>query len=70
MAARGAKAEPAEPAALAMPDGIVDVVYDYDLIKRRISREGLRENRDYSIWRYKPLLPVEPDAAVPPLQVG
>lgn len=52
------------------PDGIVDVTYDYDAIGRDISRESLRRNGDYSIWRYKPLLPIEPDAAVPPLQVG
>jgi threonine synthase len=52
------------------PDGIVDVTYDYDVIKGNISRESLRRNEDYSIWRYKPLLPVEPDAEVPPLQVG
>ncbi len=52
------------------PDGVVDVVYDYDLIRRRISRESLRDSRDDSMWRYKPLLPVEPDAAVPPLQIG
>ena len=52
------------------PDGVVDVVYDYDRIAQRISRESLREEPDFSIWRYKPLLPVEPDAAVPPLQIG
>jgi len=52
------------------PDGVVDVVYDYDAVKRNISRESLRDNRDASIWRYKPLLPVAPDAEVPPLQVG
>lgn len=52
------------------PDGIVDVVYDYDVIKRHLSRESLRRNEDYTIWRYKPLLPVEPDAPVPPLTVG
>ena len=52
------------------PDGIVDVVYDYDVIKRHISRESLRDNREASIWRYKPLLPVRPDAEVPPLAVG
>jgi threonine synthase len=51
-------------------DGIVDVIYDYDRIDRRISRESLRENGDRTIWRYKPLLPVEQDAPVPPLSVG
>jgi threonine synthase len=51
-------------------EGILDVQYDYDLIKSRFSREQLANNRDYTIWRYKPLLPVEADAAVPPLAVG
>ncbi len=51
-------------------DGIVDVVYDYDAVGRRISRQQLRHNGDPTIWRYKPLLPVSPDAAVPPLAVG
>ena len=51
-------------------DGIVDVQYDYDLIGSRISPAALAENRDYTIWRYKPLLPVEPDSPVPPLTVG
>ena len=31
-------------------DGVVDVVYDYDLIGRHITRESLRENRDETIW--------------------
>ena len=52
------------------PDGILDVVYDYDLIATRLSRESLRRNFEPSIWRYKPLLPVRADAPVPPLQVG
>lgn len=51
-------------------DGILDVVYDYDLIKRRISPSQLAENKERSIWRYKPLMPVEADAPVPPLAVG
>ena len=51
-------------------EGIVDVRYDYDLIKTRISKESLAENGDYTIWRYKPLLPIEADAAVPPLSIG
>ena len=52
------------------PDGILDVVYDYDLIATRLSRESLRQSGETSIWRYKPLLPVRADAPVPPLQVG
>jgi len=51
-------------------EGIVDVCYDYDLIKTRISRESLAVNPDFSIWRYKPLLPVAPEAPVPPLAIG
>ena len=51
-------------------EGIVDVRYDYDLIGGRISPQTLAGNRDYTIWRYKPLLPVAPDAPVPPLAVG
>jgi len=51
-------------------EGIVDVRYDYDLIKSRISPETLAKNHDYSIWRYKPLLPIFPDAVVPPLAIG
>ena len=38
-------------------EGIVDVVYDYELIGQRISRESLAANPDQTIWRYKPLLP-------------
>ena len=51
-------------------DGIVDVCYDYDRIKSRISRAMLAENSDYSIWRYKPLLPVHADVTPPPLTIG
>jgi threonine synthase len=51
-------------------DGIVDVQYDYERIGRRISPATLAENRDATIWRYKPLLPVEPDSPAPPLTVG
>ena len=51
-------------------EGIVDVRYDYDLLKNRISRETLAENPDYSIWRYKPLLPVDMGARTPPLAIG
>jgi len=51
-------------------EGIVDVQYDYDLIGRRFSKGDLLHSTDYTIWRYKPLLPVKPDSPVPPLTVG
>jgi threonine synthase len=51
-------------------EGILDVLYDYDLIGQRLTREGLAGNHDYSIWRYAPLLPVAEDSPRPPLQVG
>jgi len=44
-------------------DGILDVVYDYDLIARRIDTGGLKDDSTRSIWRYMPLLPVNPEEA-------
>jgi threonine synthase len=51
-------------------EGILDVRYDYELIGSRITRESLAQSHDTTMWRYRPLMPVEPDAAVPPLTVG
>lgn len=51
-------------------EGIVDVLYDYDLVATRLTRESLARNHDYSIWRYAPLLPIAPDSPRPPLQIG
>ena len=41
-------------------DGILDVVYDYDLIAQRITPDNLADNPTRSIWRYLSLLPVDP----------
>ncbi|MCS7261641.1 MAG: threonine synthase [Anaerolineae bacterium] len=51
-------------------EGILDVQYDYECIARRISQGDLLHNTDYSMWRYRPLLPLRADASVPPLLVG
>ena len=51
-------------------DGILDVQYDYDLIQSRLTRGNLHYSDNYTIWRYKPLLPVAPHTPVPPLTVG
>ncbi len=52
-------------------DGILDVVYDYGAIERQVGRRGIAAvGSSGGIWRYKPLLPVQADAPVPPLAVG
>lgn len=51
-------------------EGILDVIYDYGLISRRLTRKRLAADPTASIWRYKPLLPVQADGPVPPLPVG
>jgi len=51
-------------------EGILDVVYDYEAIARQLSRAALETSRDFSQWRYRSLLPIAPEAVVPPLRVG
>jgi len=51
-------------------EGILDIKYDYDAIKKKFTKNSLAANRNLSIWRYKPLLPVHEDSMVPNLLVG
>jgi len=51
-------------------EGILDVIYDYDLIRQRLSKESLARSQDWSIWRYVDLLPISNRDLIPPLQVG
>lgn len=52
-------------------EGILDVVYDYDLIGRRLTKDHLaRDQQTKSIWRYADLLPIADPGLAPPLQVG
>lgn len=50
--------------------GILDVVYDYDIAARQLTRESLAADRNFSMWRYLPLLPLDGADKVQPLQVG
>ena len=50
--------------------GILDIVYDYDYIRRTFSKVNLEARRDHTMWRYRELLPVEPDTPPTPLRVG
>jgi threonine synthase len=44
-------------------DGILDVVYDYADVHRHLTPEQLAASGERSIWRYLPLLPVDPQVA-------
>jgi len=50
--------------------GNLQVLYDYNLIKKRLNYEVLNDNPERSIWRYLDILPVANMKSVPPVQVG
>lgn len=51
-------------------DGILDVVLDYEQIRKELTRDQLKKNTDYSLWRYLPAIPIEDTKGIQPLQVG
>lgn len=50
--------------------GNLDVLYDYERINQHFSKAVLAADRNITIWRYRPLLPMEDTSPVPPLSVG
>jgi threonine synthase len=50
--------------------GNLDVVYDYDRVRAQLSKAGLAGDHNFTMWRYRTLLPIEDSSAVPPLTVG
>jgi threonine synthase len=50
--------------------GNLQVLYDYNLIKKRLNYDVLKDNREHSIWRYLDILPITSIKNVPPVQVG
>jgi len=67
------KTYPAVPDSYTCPscgsEGILDVIYDYKAISANVSKEKLKDNKNYSMWRYLPWLPVIAET-IPPLKVG
>jgi threonine synthase len=57
-------------AACGYHDGILDVIYDYESIRKELNPSAIAGNRNLSMWRYLPLLPVNDPALIPHLQVG
>lgn len=51
-------------------NGLLEVEYDYDLIKNEFTHDYLKDNKTYSLWRYLPLLPINDYSKIGPLQVG
>ncbi len=51
-------------------EGILDVLYDYEAVQQKLNAKALNGNRDFSMWRYLPLLPIRSRELIPHLQVG
>lgn len=50
--------------------GNLEVVYDYEFIKKSFSKENLRKNNIFDIWRYLPLLPINNLKNIPNVHIG
>ncbi|MCY3865624.1 MAG: threonine synthase [Chloroflexi bacterium] len=50
--------------------GTLDILYDYEVLRSQLDRDGLSASLDANCWRYKSLMPLAPEAKVPPLSVG
>ena len=50
--------------------GIMDIEYDYDYIKSKLTPYGLMDREDRTMWRYMAFLPVEGRGKLPKLRVG
>lgn len=49
--------------------GILDIQYDYDAVGKCLTPHAL-DHRQYNHWRYRELLPISPEATIPPLHIG
>jgi threonine synthase len=50
--------------------GILDIEYDYDALKKVLTKEYFAKNFNYSMWRYTPIMGIEPDHVDEMLRVG
>ncbi|HEU0172785.1 MAG TPA: threonine synthase [Blastocatellia bacterium] len=51
-------------------NGNLDVLYDYGRVGEQLSKATLTADRNFTIWRYRALLPIEDVSLAPPLAVG
>ena len=50
--------------------GLLDVLYDCEKIKSQVTTADISKSKDFSIWRYWDLLPIDNRSTVPSLRVG
>ncbi len=50
--------------------GILDIEYDYDALRNILTKEYFQNNRNYSMWRYYPIMGIEKDHIHKMLRVG
>lgn len=50
--------------------GILDVVYDYEEMRKDINLEYFKNNKDYSMWRYAPLMGIPTTHVNEMLRIG
>ena len=50
--------------------GILDVEYDYEALKKVLTKEYFASNHDYSMWRYAPLMGIKEDHIYEMLRIG
>jgi threonine synthase len=51
-------------------NGILEVNYNYNEIGNVFTANYLKNNRNFSMWRYLPLLPIDDESFIGPLNVG
>jgi threonine synthase len=50
--------------------GILDIRYDYERMKKKVTARSLAGNKNYSMWRYAPFMPVLEENLARTLRVG
>lgn len=50
--------------------GILDIEYDYDAMKKFVDRDYFKNQDEFSMWRYSPMLPVETKHVKDMLKIG
>ena len=50
--------------------GILEIEYDYEAMKKTVNRDYFKNNPDYSMWRYAPMMTIPPTHISEMLRVG